>query len=199
MKSVHNSFEFDKENVQNEEIAFRQVNIRHHHRLVDAFNSLLSHLARPVRIVQSKTIYPPTYFGIAFVIMVALHLLFPGMRIGTFPWNLLGIVPVMCGIALNLFASNAFGKLNTTIKPFEISNTLVTDGLFRISRNPMYLGFVLILIGAAAVMGSLTPYLVIPVFAILLQRIFIAVEERMLEKKFGQSWLAYKEKVRRWI
>jgi protein-S-isoprenylcysteine O-methyltransferase Ste14 len=63
----------------------------------------------------------------------------------------------------------------------------------------MYLGFVLILLGIAVFVGSLTPYAVIIAFAILMEVVFIRVEERMLQEKFGQAWQVYKKKVRRWI
>jgi protein-S-isoprenylcysteine O-methyltransferase Ste14 len=63
----------------------------------------------------------------------------------------------------------------------------------------MYLGFVLALIGLAILLGSLAPFFVIPVFALVIDRVFIQVEEIMLEAKFGQVWVEYKAKVRRWI
>jgi protein-S-isoprenylcysteine O-methyltransferase Ste14 len=63
----------------------------------------------------------------------------------------------------------------------------------------MYLGFVLALIGIAVLLGSLAPFVVIPVIAVLMDRMFIEVEESMLQDKFGPSWLEYKAKVRRWI
>lgn len=72
-------------------------------------------------------------------------------------------------------------------------------GVFRVTRNPMYVGFVLILIGVAVLMGRLTPYIVIPIFAIVIDIVFIKAEERMLQEKFGESWSAYKKRVRRWI
>ena len=63
----------------------------------------------------------------------------------------------------------------------------------------MYLGFVLILFGLSLLLGSISPYIVVMVFAILMDVVFIRVEERMLEAKFGDAWKAYKSKVRRWI
>lgn len=98
-----------------------------------------------------------------------------------------------------MFADRAFKKVETTVKPHEESTTLITDGVFRLSRNPMYVGFVLILLGIAIFVGSLTPYAVVIVFPILMDRIFIRGEERMLEETFGGAWLEYKKKVRRWI
>jgi protein-S-isoprenylcysteine O-methyltransferase Ste14 len=63
----------------------------------------------------------------------------------------------------------------------------------------MYLGMVLILLGIAVLMGSLTPYAIVVVFTVLMDMIFIRVEEKMLEEKFGKVWLEYAQKVRRWV
>lgn len=92
-----------------------------------------------------------------------------------------------------------FKLAGTTIKPFQESKTLVTTGIFRFSRNPMYLGFALILVGAAILLGSLTPFFVIPVFVILTEKQFIISEEIMLERTFGTAFLDYKRRVRRWL
>jgi steroid 5-alpha reductase family enzyme len=102
--------------------------------------------------------------------------------------------PVIAGVALNLVADGAFHRAGTTVKPFQESSALLTDGVYRYSRHPMYLGFVLILIGVAILLGSLTPWVVIPVFAVLMEVVFIRVEERMLAEKFGPAWLAYKKR-----
>jgi protein-S-isoprenylcysteine O-methyltransferase Ste14 len=149
--------------------------------------------------MKGKKVLPPTYLWVAIAIMLALHFLFPVTQIIPWPWSLLGIIPLACGIALNLIADTAFRKAETTVKPFQESTALVTGGVFRISRHPMYLGFVLSLIGIAVLLGSLTPFFAIPVFAVSMDRAFIRVEERMLEGKFGQAWLEYKAKVRRWL
>lgn len=63
----------------------------------------------------------------------------------------------------------------------------------------MYLGMVLILIGLAILMGSLTPFIVVIVFGALMELVFVRTEERMLEQKFGSAWLEYKKRVRRWF
>ena len=63
----------------------------------------------------------------------------------------------------------------------------------------MYLGYLLILLGVALIVRSVTPYAVILVFAVLMDRVFIRVEEQMLEKQFGQDWLEYAQEVRRWV
>ncbi|MCI0477581.1 MAG: isoprenylcysteine carboxylmethyltransferase family protein, partial [Anaerolineales bacterium] len=149
---------------------------------------------------RNKKVLPPTYLLISIVLMVALHFLHhPTMSVIRLSWNIFGIIPLILGIATNIIADNALHKAKTTVKPFEESAALVTSSVYRISRHPMYLGFVLILVGVAIVLGSLTPFVIIPIFAILMDVVFIQVEERMLEEKFGQVWLEYKRKVRRWI
>jgi protein-S-isoprenylcysteine O-methyltransferase Ste14 len=149
--------------------------------------------------MNAKKIMPTTYLLIAIVAMAALHFLFPAMKIVPPPWNLLGIIPLALGITLNLVADNAFRRANTTVKPFEKSSALITTGAFRLSRHPMYLGFVLILIGIAVLMGSLTPYIVVLAFAVLIDRWFIGTEEAMLAETFGVEWEKYKRTTRRWL
>lgn len=147
----------------------------------------------------NKNILPPTYLFLSLAVIVALHILFPVAKVVAYPWNFLGSIPLAFGVVINIISDRAFKKYNTTVKPFEESTTLITSGVFRISRHPMYLGMVLILIGVAVLMRSLTPFLVIPVFALLMELVFIKIEERMLQEKFGKAWLEYKQKVRRWI
>lgn len=149
--------------------------------------------------MKTKQILPPTYVLIALILMLGLHFLFPGIRLITLPWNLIGFLPLVAGVALNLIADGAFKKAGTTVKPFQESTTLLTDGVFKISRHPMYLGFALILMGVAVLLRSLTPWVMIPIFIVLMEVVFIWVEEQMLEEKFGSAWLEYKKKVRRWI
>ena len=146
-----------------------------------------------------KKIMPPTWLLIAIVVMLAFHFLFPVKLVIPRFWNLLGLIPIVLGVAINLSADRAFQQAKTTVKPFQESSELITNGVFRISRNPMCLGFVLILIGIAIFLRSFTPYLIIILFAILIDRIYIRVEEGMLAEKFGTEWQAYKAKTRRWV
>jgi protein-S-isoprenylcysteine O-methyltransferase Ste14 len=149
--------------------------------------------------MKSAKILPPTYLLIAMMAMLVLHFLFPVAWIVPPVWNLLGLVFLVAGVTMNLIADKAFHQAGTTVKPFEESSTLVTDGVFQISRNPMYLGFVLILTGTSMLLRSLSPYLIIFAYAFLVDRTFIKVEEGMLAKKFGKTWEAYKSRTRRWL
>lgn len=149
--------------------------------------------------MQSRKLLPPTYFYIAVVLILMLHFLLPGAQVIHSPWRYLGLIPLILGSALNILADQSFKRHNTTVKPFEESTFLVTDGVFRVSRNPMYLGFVLLLAGIVMLLGSITPWIVVAVFALLMELRFIRVEEAMLEARFGDTWSEYKHRVRRWF
>jgi protein-S-isoprenylcysteine O-methyltransferase Ste14 len=114
-------------------------------------------------------------------------------------WNLLGLIPLALGMALNLSAERLFRQERTTVNPFENPSRLVTGGAFRLSRNPMYLGLALILTGVACLLGTLCPFLVLPFFAAWIDRSFISFEEQALKQEFGLEWLAYKQSTRRWL
>jgi protein-S-isoprenylcysteine O-methyltransferase Ste14 len=143
--------------------------------------------------------FPFFYMFLSLIAMTILRFALPGARVVPFPWNFLGLLPLLAGVWLNLAADRAFQRAETTVKPFQVSSALITKGVFCISRNPMYLGMVLILVGIAILMGSLAPFVVLAVFGILVHVIFIRIEERMLAEKFGEAWVAYRAKVRRWL
>ena len=148
---------------------------------------------------KRRPILPPTYLLIALILMLGLHFIYPGYKFISIPWNLLGLLFLGIGIGISSAAEAQFHRVNTTVKPFVKSTTLVTAGMYKFSRNPMYLGFVNILLGVAILLGSLVPCLVIPVFMILIDVKFIQVEEHMLAITFGKEWNDYAQKVKRWI
>ena len=148
---------------------------------------------------RRKRVLPPVYLFLSLLTMFLLHFLLPAGEIAPYPWNFLGILPLVLGIALNLIADAAFKREQTTVKPFEKSSALLVTGVFRISRNPMYLGMVLILLGVAVLLGTVTPLLIVIVFGVSMELVFVRTEERMLEEQFGATWLAYKKKVRKWL
>ena len=142
---------------------------------------------------------PPVWFLLSMLLMIGLHLWLPLKQLFVPPITYLGVVTIAIGILMVLFCAYLFHKNNTTIKPFQESSYLVREGVFNYSRNPIYLGMIAILIGLWAFLGSLTPVLIVPVFAWLIQEMFIKQEEQMLDDKFGEEYRAYKATVRRWI
>ena len=149
--------------------------------------------------MQNRTVMPTTWLLLALLLMVGLHSIIPLRGLVVMPWRLIGLLPLVLGVALNLIADKAFHQAQTTVKSFQESTTLMTTGVFRFTRNPMYLGFLLTLGGVALLLGSVTPWLVIAPFIWLLDRAYIAVEEQMLAKTFGAAWDAYRARVRRWF
>jgi len=131
--------------------------------------------------------------------MLALHYFYPIMQLLPKPWILLGILPMILGIVNNIIADRLFSQASTTVNSFGEPTTMITDGVYKLSRNPMYLGMALVLIGVAILLGSLSPFLVIPIFVWLITARFIKFEEKMLEDTFGLKYLDYARRVRRWI
>jgi protein-S-isoprenylcysteine O-methyltransferase Ste14 len=142
---------------------------------------------------------PLVYLLVAILLAVALHLLLPFRELMPFPWRLVGLLPLLLGIILNVFADRSLKRHETTIKPFALSRALVTDGVYRVSRHPMYLGMILIIAGIAVLLGSLGAWLTLPLLATLLDLSFIRIEERMLEETFGQAYRSYRRQARRWL
>lgn len=105
------------------------------------------------------------------------------------------------GLLLDLVSVAAFLRARTSVNPLapEKASALVISGLYRVSRNPMYLGMLLILLGWAAFLAQ--PFALAPValFVVLIDIMQIRPEEKALEEKFGDDYRAYKRRVRRWI
>lgn len=144
-------------------------------------------------------IIPPLYFLLSLIIMAALHYWYPLARLLETPWRFTAVVLLLAGILNTAMAARLFNRLETPIRPFETPQLLVTEGLFAFSRNPMYLGMVIFLIGFAVILGSASPWLVIPAFIWIIQSRFIRVEEAGLEAQYGDEYRRYKHRVRRWI
>jgi protein-S-isoprenylcysteine O-methyltransferase Ste14 len=148
---------------------------------------------------RKRKILPPVYLLLAFAAMEALHRFAPLGHFIAPPWSYAGVVPLLGGLFISAASARSFRKAGTPVVPFEPSTVLVTGGFFRHTRNPMYLGMVLMLVGVALLLGSWSPLFVIPVFVWIIQSNFIRGEEQFLEGIFGEQYLAYKRKVRRWI
>ena len=142
---------------------------------------------------------PPIYFWSFIVLAVALHFLLPIALIISSPYRYLGGLPIVFGLALNLWTDSLFKKANTTVKPYQKSTAFLIDGPFRISRHPMYLGMTSVLIGVALLCGSLSPFVTPLLFVIVMEGMFIPFEENDLEEAFGEQYSEYKNRVRRWI
>lgn len=105
------------------------------------------------------------------------------------------------GLGIIAIGGYTFRKANTTVNPMNPENTtcLVTTGIYRISRNPMYIGFFLWLLACVIYVGNIINILLLPVFIMLVNKLFILPEEDVLGNLFGEEFFQYKNKVRRWL
>jgi protein-S-isoprenylcysteine O-methyltransferase Ste14 len=110
-----------------------------------------------------------------------------------------GLIMVLVGIFLLMIAVVAFMAIKTTVMPTRVPDNLVTGGVYRITRNPMYLGMLLILCGFPLMMDTLLGFICPVIFFFLMDRTVIPREEKVEEDVFGKAYLAYKSHTRRWI
>lgn len=144
-------------------------------------------------------ILPEVIFMVLLLLSVGAHFLFPVFDAIPKPYNMIGVIIIPFGLALTSWAGYIFLRTKTTIKPYEAPKFLITSGPFQISRNPMYLGLVVVFMGTSITLGSLTPFLFPIVFMLLVELMFIPKEEKKLEKAFGTRYLDYKKEVRKWV
>lgn len=141
---------------------------------------------------------PPVLYAVPLALGLLLQRRVPAAflpRPLAMPLGILFLVLGMVGFA----AIAAFRRARTSPNPWRPTTAIVTDGPYRFTRNPMYLGFTLLYLGTTCWVNSLWPLLVLPVILILMQRMVIEREERYLETRFGEEYRSYRSRVRRWI
>ncbi len=144
---------------------------------------------------------PPAYMLLFAGLMWLLDRHLPLLEWIPAPWNKGGLGIIAAALLLDLSSLLLFFKRHTTPNPFtpEKASQLVTSGMYRYTRNPMYVGLLTVLTGWAIYLGSLSPFFLIPLFMGVLTHQQIIPEEKILEEKFGQAYLDYKQSVRRWL
>ncbi|MEZ5536152.1 MAG: isoprenylcysteine carboxylmethyltransferase family protein [Thiolinea sp.] len=149
-----------------------------------------------------KTVIPPPVY--ALVIAALMWWLDADWPLLSWPesvLNYLGLAIIGLALLADLWSLGLFFRAKTTPNPMKPVSTkkLVVQGMYRISRNPMYLGMLIALTGWWIYLGSLSPLFMLPVFVWVITVQQILPEEAVLEEKFGAEYLAYKRRVRRWI
>lgn len=114
--------------------------------------------------------------------------------------NWLAAFLVSAGFVIGIFGVATFRNAKTTVDPLRPrASSLVTRGVYSISRNPMYLGGLIMLLGWALFVSNVLAFLFLPVYFLYINRFQIAPEERVLTALFGQKYAAYQLRVRRWL
>lgn len=145
---------------------------------------------------------PPPVYLLAFLsLMWLLHTKLPIFQLVPSPWNKAGLTLIGFALLADFLSLGLFFRARTTFNPIhpERTKALVTNGPYRYTRNPMYAGMLVILTGWGMYLGSFSPFLLLPLFVMVLTAQQIIPEEKILEEKFGGAYLAYKARVPRWF
>ena len=144
---------------------------------------------------------PPLIYAGLFIVGYAVHRFVsvplwgdPPASVRVIGWCLVGVWVLLTASAVALFRN-----AGTTPNPTKATTALVLRGPYRLTRNPMYVGFAALYLGVTLLVNSLWPLLLFPVVIALVQTRVIAREEAYLEAKFGDEYRAYKQQVRRWL
>jgi protein-S-isoprenylcysteine O-methyltransferase Ste14 len=146
-----------------------------------------------------KIVPPVWFFFFLFVAMIA-HGFFPETHAFYMPMVVPGVALIVAGFAITFRASALFKKENTEMLPTSPQNrVLITRDVFAYSRNPMYLGMIVALLGIAVAIGTLPFFLAMLAQFFVLNFAFIPFEEAKMQRQFGEQFLTYKKEVRRWV
>ncbi len=138
---------------------------------------------------------------ITAIVMYGVSKTIPSLQFSFNGSTLIAVGLAVLGVCFGMMGIAQFRKAQTTPNPqaLEKVSSLVTSGIYQYSRNPMYLGLVLALLGWALYLSHFLPFVLVPVFMLYMTRFQIQPEERMMARKFGSDYQAYLAQVRRWI
>jgi len=144
---------------------------------------------------------PPLFFVAAFIAAIYLQRYFPlswGF-FGSTASNIVGVPVMVVGVLFLLPALYRFAQTKNTLITIRPANALQTTGVYAITRNPMYVSLLLLYLGLSFIIGNWWNILLAPLLILAVQGYIIKREERYLERRFGQAFLDYRSRVRRWI
>lgn len=142
---------------------------------------------------------PPLLYLAALAAVIALHWLWP-VAILAYPaaaW--IGAVLLALGLALNLWGAWSLKRARTPINPYRPTESVVTAGAFRVSRNPLYVGLDLVFLGVTLLLDSSWGVAVLAAVLVVMHYGVILPEERYLEARFGEPYRRYRARVRRYL
>lgn len=144
---------------------------------------------------------PPLVAAISALLMWGIASQFDALRFAFPLQEIVAYALIVSGISIDIVSILAFRRVKTTVTPLvpEKASSLVVTGLYRFTRNPMYLGLLLVLIGIALLLGSFVNVAVIVAFVAYITAFQIRPEEERLTEVFGARYVAYTREVRRWI
>ncbi|MEP4487069.1 MAG: isoprenylcysteine carboxylmethyltransferase family protein [Halioglobus sp.] len=146
-----------------------------------------------------RIIYPPVWLLLGIISIFTLNEYAAGPRFTSLEGQLFGGILLVIGLALLVLAGGLFKQADTDLIPFKNVTALVTTGVYAYTRNPMYLGMALVLLGCAVTVGASSALAIAPIFMVIIELRYIRPEEDMLRGLFPEEFPAYCARVRRWI
>lgn len=144
--------------------------------------------------------YRPPRIAMALILGAAvMHLLTPVVSLHIFSSAFASVAFALSGFSTMMWAWWQFQQRKVAICPTEATAHLITDGIYRVTRNPMYLGIVMMLTGIAMYFGTLPFYFAVIVYILIIDRAFCHYEEQKLLDTFGSEYAEYRSRVRRWL
>ena len=144
-------------------------------------------------------IKPPHIAFLLLFLSWLLNYLFPQFKFNNNPYNKIGILFIILGLSLTFSSFYFFNKNKTPILPGQKPTVMVLEGLYKFTRNPMYLGVTTALFGFSLYFGNFLSLLSPIIFFLIINSVFVPFEEKLLENVFGKKYTDYKKKVRRWL
>jgi protein-S-isoprenylcysteine O-methyltransferase Ste14 len=149
-------------------------------------------------VLSTTRIHPPVLAAALLLGTLALHFVLPEARaVGWY--QVIGLLLVAAGVGLSSFAAALFQARNTTKNPYGEPAAFVVQPPYTWTRNPMYLGVAITLLGMAVFFSSIVMLLAPAVFYAVIDRMVIPREEETMERLFGQDYIDYQNRVRRWL
>lgn len=147
-----------------------------------------------------KFLLPPVLFVIFLLGMPVVCWALGSLHTLPYPYNLSGAVLLLAGLGISAYHKQLFRREGANFMTFDEPTKFVTTGLFRYSRHPMYLGFVIALLGAALLyQAALSSLLLVTLFCFITDRWYIRFEESQMLNKYGDAYQAYCHQTPRWL
>ena len=144
-------------------------------------------------------VFPPILLGGAMLLSLVLDWLIPIPVLPPFTARILGVTLFVFSGALGYSAHRVLHRAGTNINPNQPTLAIVTGGPYRRTRNPLYLAGLGVFLGVACLINGIAPFILLAPLVVLLHWGVVRREERYLSAKFGETYRAYQDRVRRWL
>jgi protein-S-isoprenylcysteine O-methyltransferase Ste14 len=142
---------------------------------------------------------PPLIYAGALALGLVANKLYPMAFLPRAVSRMLGLPLIFGGLAIGLLGFREMRRAETYVDPYKPATAIVTEGPYRFTRNPLYVGMTLVYSGITALFNAFPASMLLPLALAVMRGGVIEREEAYLERKFGDEYLAYKARVRRWL